>query len=145
MARSGKKNTSPHQSNHGFAFKNFGSPPHSYLNRSVQLLPSPSVQRCDETVNMDELLAFSHSFWGFLLSIGPLERSGSQSFRESSVRCSIIQSGSMLETETTGREAGDRDGGVKPPALCKSLDVAYLGFSSSGEIAGERSRKHCNI
>lgn len=64
------------------------------------------VQRFVETVNMNEFVAFSHSFWRFVLSIGPLEHSGSQAFHESSVHRSIIQSSSTLET------ANDRLRGV---------------------------------
>lgn len=62
---------------------------------------------------MDEFVAFSHSFWRFVLSIGPPGRSGSQSFHESSVHCSIIQSGSMLEMAVTGREGREMDAGEK--------------------------------
>lgn len=75
---------------------------------------------------MDEFVAFSHSFWRFVLSIGPPERSGSQYFHESSVHCSIIQSGSTLEMAMTGREGGEMDAGQKPPVYSKSHVVDIL-------------------
>lgn len=92
----------------------------------LQSSPSPSVQRCDETVNMDEFVAFSHSFWRFVLSIGTPERSGSQSFHESSVQCSIIQSASTLEMATTGWEAREMDAGERPLVYCRSDVVDVL-------------------
>lgn len=71
--------------------------------------PALSLQRCDDTVNMDEFVAFSNSFWRFALSTEPLEHSGTQTFHESSVRCSIIQSGAKLETAATGRKGEETD------------------------------------
>ncbi len=62
---------------------------------------------------MDEFVAFSHSFWRFVLSIGPPEHSGSQSFHESSVQCLIIQSGFTLEMAMTGREGREMDAGER--------------------------------
>lgn len=59
---------------------------------------------------MDEFVAFSHSFWRFVLSIGPPERSGSQSFHESSVQCSIIQSAGEGSDRLRGQ--GDRRRGA---------------------------------
>lgn len=57
---------------------------------------------------MDEFVAFSHSFWRFVLSIGPPERSGSQSFHESSVQCSIIQSAGEGSDRLRGQGDGRR-------------------------------------
>lgn len=82
-----------HHFNHGLIFLYLH---HLCVHTDIEALqpsPSPRLQRCGETVNMDEFVAFSHTFWRFVLRFGPLERSGSQSFHESSVHCSIIQSG----------------------------------------------------
>lgn len=102
---------------------------HLYVHKGMkapQPSPSPSVQHCDETVNMDEFVAFSHSFWRFVLSIKPLERSGSQSFHESSVQCLIIQSGFMLEMAMTGHEGREMDAGERLLVYCKPHVVDVL-------------------
>lgn len=96
---------------------------------------------------MDEFVAFSHSFWRFVLCIGPPEHSGSQAFHESSVHCSIIQSGSTLET------ANDRLRGIeermqrkKPLVYCKLQVVEILVYLLVGEkSAGERSGSNARI
>lgn len=90
------------QGNHNHIFL-FGSPVCS----QSSLIP-PRVSS-NATVNMDEFVAFFHSFWRFVLSIRPPAHSGSKSFHETSVQCSIIQSGSTLEIAMTAWEDGGMD------------------------------------
>ena len=76
---------------------------------------------------MDEFVAFSHSFWRFVLGVGRLERSGSQSFHESSVQRSIIQSAGDGGDRPRGQGDGcGGEGGGQPLVYCKSHVVDIL-------------------